>query len=99
MIDCDKPTISRMSHFCYQTVHFKIESTPERKIIDEGDEISGVDFSLESGQRLSFPDQSWYGHTKGKIIDKLMEMGKLKPGRLLEIDEALPPCSGCTNIM
>jgi hypothetical protein len=67
--------------------------------IDGGTEISGVDFPLPKGTRLSFPEQSWYGHTEGKVILDLWESGKLKPGRTLDFDGELPPCSQCKNIM
>jgi len=67
--------------------------------LSSGTEISGVDFALPPGIRLSFPEQSWYGHTEGKVISDLMDSGKLMPGRTLMIEGELPPCSNCRSIM
>jgi hypothetical protein len=69
------------------------------RLIDDGDEISGVDFALKPGERLSFPDQSWFGHTEGKIIWDLYDKGMLKAGRTLQIQGQLPPCVNCQKIM
>ncbi|TWT59737.1 polymorphic toxin-type HINT domain-containing protein [Rubinisphaera italica] len=64
-----------------------------------GSETSGVDFALEPGQRLTFPEQSLYGHTEGKILDFLMESAQLGPGKYLEISGQRPPCSSCKRAM
>ena len=64
-----------------------------------GDEESGLDFPLPPGTRLSFPDQSWYGHTEGKIIAELGAAGRLQCGRTLLIEGCRPPCPGCRNVM
>jgi hypothetical protein len=69
------------------------------RAVASGDEISGVDFPLGSGQKLSFPEQSWYGHTEGKIIAQLMEEGRLVAGGTLTINGELAPCSSCRGIM
>lgn len=71
---------------------------PGGKRITGADELSGVDFPL-NGRRLSFPEQSWHGHTEGKIIDDLWRAGKLKPGTTLVINGQLPACSNCRGIM
>ncbi len=70
---------------------------PSGRVI-KGDEISGLDFPLR-GDKLSWPDQAWFGHTEGKIIDDLWERGLLRPGSTLQIEGILPPCSQCQNIM
>ena len=70
---------------------------PSGRVI-KGDEISGLDFPLR-GDKLSWPDQAWFGHTEGKIIDDLWERGLLRPGSTLQIEGTLPPCSQCQNIM
>lgn len=67
--------------------------------LDSRLEISGVDGPIPKGTRLSFPDQSWLGHTEGKIISDLWMEGKLGPGRTLVLDGVLPPCTNCRNIM
>jgi hypothetical protein len=72
---------------------------PRGGLIASGDEMSGLDFSPKPGTKLSFPDQSWYGHTEGKIISDLMDDGKLAPGRRLSFSGELPPCQSCRQIM
>ncbi len=72
---------------------------PQGGLIASSDELSGVDFPLRGRGRLSFPEQSWYGHTEGKIIDDLSEAGHLRPGRTLVIQGELPPCANCQGIM
>jgi hypothetical protein len=67
--------------------------------IASGEETSGVDFSLPKGTKLSFPDQSWYGHTEGKIISELWQNGQLGAGRVLSMEGKLPPCSQCMNAL
>ena len=79
-------------------VDWKLQDA-NRRIIAHDEEISGTGFSLKPGTRLSWPDQSWYGHTEGKIIGDLMEAGKLEPGQVLTIDGTKPPCGGCQTIM
>jgi hypothetical protein len=64
-----------------------------------GEETSGVDFALRPGQKLTFPEQSWYGHTEGKIISDLFDAGKLSPGSTLEIEGQLDACTQCKIIM
>jgi hypothetical protein len=68
-------------------------------VLAEDDELSGVDGVLPKGTKLSFPEQSWWGHTEGKIIGDLMDAGKLQKGRWLTIRGTLPPCSSCRSIM
>ena len=70
---------------------------PRGGLIKYGDEICGVDAVIPKGWKLSFPDQSWFGHTEGKIIDGLSDV--FKPGQTLIIEGRLPPCSQCQNIM
>ena len=67
--------------------------------IGSGTETSGGDFGSGTGKGLSFPEQSWYTHTEGKIISDLYAQGKLGPGRAVDIHGELPPCSQCRNIM
>ena len=72
---------------------------PHGGVIANGEEFSGVEFPLEPGERLTFPEQSWYGHTEGKIISDLMDEGELRPGRRLTIEGERPPCPNCQNTM
>jgi hypothetical protein len=72
---------------------------PKGALIRAGDEISGLDFALPKGWKLSFPDQSWHGHTEGKLLSDLLQDGLLKPGRILNIEGQLPPCSNCQSLM
>ncbi len=88
----DCPWVPKNGHYAEWELRL-----PNGKVL-KGDEINGVDFPLR-GDRLSFPDQSWYGHTEGKIIDDLSSRGMLKPGTELNIDGMLPPCPQCQNIM
>ena len=62
-------------------------------------ELSGVEFAIPKGIKLSFPDQAWYGHTEGKLIAELIENGKLGPGKFLPLQGQLPPCSNCKAIL
>jgi Pput_2613-like deaminase/Pretoxin HINT domain len=72
---------------------------PKGALIRAGDEISGLDFALPKGWKLSFPDQSWHGHTEGKLLSDLLQDGLLKPGRILNIEGQLPPCTNCQSLM
>jgi hypothetical protein len=74
---------------------------PRNGFIGEGDEISGIDVRLETppDYRLTFPEQSWYGHTERKIISDLINRDLLTPGRTLTIKGTLPPCSNCRSLM
>jgi hypothetical protein len=72
---------------------------PRGGLLKNGDAASGLDFELPQGWKLSFPEQSWYGHTEGKLISDLLEEGLLKPGRYLSIEGTLPPCRSCQDLM
>lgn len=74
-------------------------SGPKGGILKKGDAVSGVDFKVKSGLHLTFPEQSWYGHSEGKTIAGLIESGMMKPGRNLGFLGELPPCSSCQNLM
>jgi pretoxin HINT domain-containing protein len=67
--------------------------------LGNGEEFSGVDFAIPKGKKLTFPEQAWFGHTEGKVISDLWEAGKLRPGRTLNMEGILPPCSNCKNIL
>ncbi|WP_196251324.1 hypothetical protein [Gimesia maris] len=70
---------------------------PSGKLIARDIETSGTDFSNPG--KLTFPEQSWYAHTEGKIISDLYDSNLLQPGRFLNIDGILAPCSHCRGIM
>ena len=72
---------------------------PRGGLLKRGEAVSGVEFNLPLGFRLSFPDQSWYGHTEGKLLADLLDAGLLKPGCVLNLEGRLPPCSSCQNLM
>jgi len=72
---------------------------PRGGLLKRGEAVSGVEFNLPPGFRLSFPDQSWYGHTEGKLLADLLDAGLLKPGCVLNLEGRLPPCSSCQNLM
>ena len=72
---------------------------PKGGFLKAGDAVSGLEFNLPKGWRPSFPDQSWFGHSEGNLISELMDAGLLKPGRTLNIEGTLAPCSSCKNLM
>jgi len=72
---------------------------PKGGLLGRGDELSGVDVVVPKGKKLSFPEQSWLGHTEGKIISDLIDAGKLGKGKWLTISGKLPPCPSCQRIM
>ena len=72
---------------------------PKGGFLKAGEAVSGLEFKLPKGWRLSFPDQSWYGHTEGKLLSELVDAGLLQPGRFLNIEGTLAPCSSCKNLM
>ena len=69
------------------------------ELLNAGEEFSGLEFSLGSGQYLTWYEQALYGHTEGKILLQLFEDGELSAGRLLEIAGELNPCQNCQRIM
>ena len=68
-------------------------------LVKADDVTSGLDFILPKGWKLSFADQSWYGHTEGKLLSDLLQDGLLKPGRVLSIAGELRPCGNCQSLM
>jgi hypothetical protein len=67
--------------------------------LGSGAEISGVEFAIPKGTKLSFLEQSLYGQTEGKVIGDLIESGKLGPGTILAMKGQLKPCGPCQFIM
>jgi hypothetical protein len=63
-----------------------------------GEEFSGAERTFPKGTKLTFPQQSWYSHTEGKVIADLYYEGKLRPGRQLRLEGTLPPCAACQSI-
>jgi hypothetical protein len=62
-------------------------------------EFSGVEVTFPKGTKLTFPEQSWYGHTEGKVISNLIDAGQMRAGRVLAMEGILPPCPNCKRIL
>jgi len=72
---------------------------PRGGLLNHGDEISGLDFALPKGWKMTFPEQALHAHTEGKVISELIELRQLGPMKMLVLEGRLPPCSGCRTIM